>query len=367
VRGGITYKDFDWWLLLIVLAICGLGIIEIYSATHQSQPPLAGMHWRQFIWVGTGVVCMLVVSRVDYHTILEKVPLLYIIGLAGLAAVLIIGERKFGSRSWLPLPFLKTTLQVAELAKLIIIVTLARYFAEVRTERLTLLDIGKVAALIGLPVGLILLQPDFGTAMMTLPIAVVGAYLTGIQWRHAVAFLLIGALMLPVGWFFFLKDYQKERINTFLNPGDDPRGSGYQTLQAKIAVGSGGFTGKGIGKGSQNQLGYIPVRWSDFIVAALAEETGFLGVLATLLLYMFLLLRLVHNAQRAKDRAGMYVVMGVATVIGVHFVVNVAMMIGYVPVTGIPLPLMSYGGSATLFVFLALGLVMNVRMSRFVN
>jgi rod shape determining protein RodA len=259
------------------------------------------------------------------------------------------------------------TLQVAELAKLIIIVTLARYFSEVRTDRLALLDLGKVAVLIGLPVGLILLQPDFGTAMMTLPIAVIGAYLSGIQWRHAVAILLIGALMLPVGWFFFLKDYQKERINTFLNPGENPRGSGYQTLQAKIAVGSGGFWGKGIGKGSQNQLGYIPVRWSDFIIAAFAEETGFFGVLLTLLLYMALLLRLVHNSQRAKDRAGMHIVMGVATVIAVHFFVNVAMMIGYVPVTGIPLPLMSYGGSATLFVFLALGLVQNVRMSRFVN
>jgi rod shape determining protein RodA len=287
------------------------------------------------------------------------------VGLAGLVAVLIVGERKFGSKSWIPV--FGFTLQVAELAKLIIIVTLARYFSEVRTDRLALLDLGKVAVLIGLPVGLILLQPDFGTAMMTLPIAVIGAYLSGIQWRHAVAILLIGALMLPVGWFFFLKDYQKERINTFLNPGENPRGSGYQTLQAKIAVGSGGFWGKGIGKGSQNQLGYIPVRWSDFIIAAFAEETGFFGVLLTLLLYMALLLRLVHNSQRAKDRAGMHIVMGVATVIAVHFFVNVAMMIGYVPVTGIPLPLMSYGGSATLFVFLALGLVQNVRMSRFVN
>ncbi len=365
MRGGITYRDFDWWMLLIVLAICALGIIEIYSATHESPKPLAGMHWRQLTWVGVGIVCMFIVSRIDYHAVLDKVPILYLIGLLGLVAVLLIGERKFGSKSWISM--FGFTLQVSELAKLVIIVTLARYFAEVRTDRLTLLDLTKAAVLIGLPVGLILLQPDFGTAMLTLPIAVVGAYLTGLQWRHAAALLLIAALMLPIGWFFFLKDYQKERINTFLKPGDNPRGSGYQTLQAKIAVGSGGFLGKGIGKGSQNQLGYIPVRWSDFIVAALAEETGFFGVAITLLLYMALLLRLVHNAQRAKDRAGMHIVMGVATVIACHFFVNVAMMIGYVPVTGIPLPLMSYGGSATLLVFLALGLVMNVRMSRFVN
>jgi rod shape determining protein RodA len=366
MRGGITYRDFDWWMLLIVLAICGLGVLEIYSATHSSplNSPLNGMHMRQLTWIGIGVLCMFVVSRIDYHRILDQVPVLYLIGLAGLVAVLLIGERRFGAKSWINLGFF--TLQVSELAKLIIIITLARYFSEVRTERLTLVDLAKVAVLIGLPVGLILLQPDFGTAMLTLPIAVVGGYLAGLQWRHAVSLLLICAILAPIGW-LFLKDYQKERIYTFLKPGDNPRGSGYQTLQAKIAVGSGGFTGKGIGKGSQNQLGYIPVRWSDFIVAALAEETGFFGVLVTLILYTGLLLRLVHNAQRAKDRAGMYMVMGVATVIGCHFFVNVAMMIGYVPVTGIPLPLMSYGGSATLLVFLALGLVMNVRMSRFVN
>jgi len=172
--------------------------------------------------------------------------------------------------------------------------------------------------------------------------------------------------MLPVGW-HFLKPYQKERVETFLRPEDDPRGSGYQTLQSKIAVGSGGFWGKGIGRGSQNQLGFVPVRYSDFILAALAEEAGFAGVFLALLLYTALLLRMIQNAQRAKDRAGMFLVMGVAAMVGFHVLVNVAMVIGYMPVTGIPLPLMSYGGSATLFVFLALGLVMNVRLRRFVN
>jgi len=172
--------------------------------------------------------------------------------------------------------------------------------------------------------------------------------------------------MVPVGY-HFLKPYQKERVTTFLRPEEDPRGAGYQILQSKIAVGSGGFWGKGLGNGSQNQLGFVPVRYSDFILAALAEELGFAGVFVALLLYMFLLLRLVQNAQRANDRAGMFLIMGVAAVLGFHVLVNVAMVIGFMPVTGIPLPLMSYGGSATLFVFLALGLVMNVRIRRFVN
>ncbi|MBI1737906.1 MAG: rod shape-determining protein RodA [Acidobacteria bacterium] len=362
MREGIRIRDFDWALLLIVLAICSLGVVEIYSATHNGQ--LAGMHMRQFWWVMIGLGCMLVVSRIDYHAILDQAPVLYILGLAGLVLVLAIGQVRFGHKSWLN--FGGMNLQVSELVKLIIIVVLARFYSEVRTDRLNLLDIGKAGVLVGLPVGLILLQPDFGTAVMFLPIAAMGAFLSGIQWKHMVAFALIAALLLPVGW-YALKPYQKERINTFLRPEENLRGAGYQTQQAKIAVGSGGFWGKGIGKGTQNQGGFIPVRWSDFILAALAEETGFIGVLVTLLLYMFLLLRLVQNAQWAKDRSGMYIVMGVAAVLGVHVFVNVGMMIGYVPVTGIPLPLMSYGGSSTLSVFMALGLVMNVRMRRFVN
>ena len=202
--------------------------------------------------------------------------------------------------------------------------------------------------------------------MVLVPVVGVGVYLAGIQWKHAAAMLLAAALLVPVGW-HHLKPYQKERVTTFLRPEEDPKGSGYQILQSKIAVGSGGFWGKGLGHGSQNQLGFVPVRYSDFILAALAEELGFAGVFVALLLYMFLLLRLVHNAQRAHDRAGMFLIMGVAAVLGFHVLVNVARVIGFMPVTGIPLPLMSYGGSATLFVFLALGLVMNVRIRRFVN
>ena len=176
-------------------------------------------------------------------------------------------------------------------------------------------------------------------------------------------------LMIPVAWNMrhHLKPYQQQRIETFLHPEENPRGAGYQILQSEIAVGSGGFWGKGFGKGSQNQLGFVPVRYSDFILAALAEEQGFIGVCVVLLLYLGLILRLVDNAQKAKDRAGMYVVMGVTAILGFHVLVNASMVIGYMPVTGIPLPLMSYGGSATAFVYMALGLVMNVRMRRFVN
>ncbi|MBZ5528512.1 MAG: rod shape-determining protein RodA [Acidobacteriia bacterium] len=355
-------RDYDWWLLTLIVAICTIGVLEIYSATHASGP--AGLHMKQLRWIGLGAVMMLLVSRIDYHLILDQAPALYVFGVSALAAVLFFGERRFGAKRWLS--FLGQILQVSELVKLIIIIVLARFFAEVRSDQLSLGDLIKAGALAGVPLGLILLQPDLGTALVLMPLLVVGAFLAGLQWKHAAAIALIGILMLPVGW-HVLKPYQKDRITAFLSPEDDPKGSGYQLLQSKIAVGSGGFNGKGFGNGSQNQLGFVPVRYSDFILAAWAEEQGFRGVVLALGLYLALLLRLVQNAQRAKDRAGMFLVMGVAAALGFHVLVNVAMVIGYMPVTGIPLPLMSYGGSATLFVFLAMGLVMNVRLRRFVN
>jgi rod shape determining protein RodA len=361
-------RDYDWWLLAILTTICALGVIEIYSATHGSA--LAGMHAKQLRWIAVGAMLMFVFSRVDYHLILDQAPILYLIGIVALIAVLLVGHTRFGAKRWIPV--LGEFLQVSELVKLIIIIVLARFFAEVRTDELSLQDLIKAGLIVGLPLGLILKQPDLGTALVLIPMLVIGAFLAGLQWHHAAIISLAGILL--VGSVFYspvsrhiLKPYQRDRITSFLHPEDDAKGSGYQLLQSKIAVGSGGFWGKGFGNGSQNQLGYIPVRYSDFIMSAWAEEQGFKGVLLALGLYMALLLRLVQNAQRAKDRAGMFLVMGVAAALGFHVLVNVAMVIGAMPVTGIPLPLMSYGGSATLFVFLAIGLVMNVRLRRFVN
>jgi rod shape determining protein RodA len=356
-------RDYDWWLLAILL-----GVIEIYSATHGSA--LDGMYMKQVRWIVVGAILMFVLSRVDYHLILDQVLILYLVGVVALIAVLLVGHTRFGAKRWIPV--LGEFLQVSELVKLIIIIVLARFFAEVSTDELSVQDLIKAALIVGLPLGLILKQPDLGTALVLVPMLVVGAFLAGLQWQHAAiislaGILLVGSVFYPPVSRHILKPYQRDRITSFLHPEDDAKGTGYQLLQSKIAVGSGGFWGKGFKNGTQNQLGYIPVRYSDFIMSAWAEEQGFKGVLLALGLYMALLLRLVQNAQRAKDRAGMFLVMGVAAALGFHVLVNVAMVIGAMPVTGIPLPLMSYGGSATLFVFLAIGLVMNVRLRRFVN
>ena len=356
--------ELDWWLLAIVMLICLVGLLEIYSSTHNGA--LHGMQWKQLIWIGIGFTGMLAISRIDYTAMLDQTPLLYILSVGALAVALVIGSKHFGARRWIEI--WGVNLQVSEFVKLIIIIVLARYFSEVRTDRLTLADLTKIALLVGVPAGLILLQPDLGTALMLVPVAVVGAFLAGIDWKHAAGVLALGAVVAVVGWNgHFLKPYQKQRLATFLNPEESPRGAGYQILQSEIAVGSGGFWGKGFGKGSQNQLGFVPVRYSDFILAALAEEQGFFGVLIMMLLYLALLLRLVDNAQKANDRAGMFLVMGVAGIFAFQVFVNAGMVIGYMPVTGIPLPFMSYGGSSTIFGFFALGLVMNVRTKRFVS
>jgi rod shape determining protein RodA len=358
-------QDFDWALLALAAAITCIGLLEIYSSTHASA--MHGLQWKQLMWVGIGVVGMFIMSQIDYHTLLDQAPVLYMIGLAALLIVMALGHTHLGAKRWIVLG--GVNLQVSELVKLIIIIVLARYFSEVRTDRLTLTDLVKVAVLTLIPAALILKQPDLGTAMVLIPAALLGAFLAGIEWKHAAVGVILIALLVPVGLKMrtHLKPYQQQRLQTFFHPEEDQRGAGYQVLQSEIAVGSGGFWGKGFGKGSQNQLGFVPVRYSDFILAALAEEMGFIGVCIVLLLYLGLILRLVDNAQKAKDKAGMFVVMGVTSVIGFHVLVNASMVIGYMPVTGIPLPLMSYGGSATAFVFLALGLVMNVRMRRFVN
>jgi rod shape determining protein RodA len=355
-------RDYDWPLLFAVTGLCAIGMFQIWSATRGGA--LDGLQWKQLEWIAMGLVGMVVLSRIDYHAVLEQAPVLYLVSLGLLILVLVLGQTKFGARRWLNLGFLH--LQVSELAKLIIIVVLARYLSELRTERLTLADLVKVGVLTGLPTLLILRQPDLGTALVIVASVAIGLFLAGLEWKHAVAILLITALLLPAAW-HVLKPYQKQRLTAFFRPEETSQTSGYQTQQSKIAVGSGGIRGKGFGQGSQNQLGFVPVRWADFILAGLAEEQGFVGVLVVMLLYLGLLLRLVGTAQLAGDRAGMFLVMGVAAVIGVHVLVNTAMVIGFMPVTGIPLPLMSHGGSSILFVFLALGLVMNVRLRRFVN
>jgi len=361
----VSFRDFDWLLLLFILLICGMGVMEIHSATMHTK--FAGAHIKQIYWVLAGVGVMFLMSLVNYQALLEQIHWFYIAGVGSLMAVMVFGQKYLGARRWIKMPG-GNHFQPSEWVKLILILAVARYFAEMRQRELSWSDFIKAGAIVGVPMLMVLAQPDLGTALTYVPIAVMGVFLGGMQWKQGVAVGLLAVVGITAVFFIprvhVLKTYQKQRLTSFLDPELDPQGSGYQVEQSKIAVGSGGLWG---GKGSQTHGAFLPVPQTDFIFAAFSEEHGFVGALGVLLLYFIVLMRLTQNAQTAPDRAGVFVVMGVVAVLSFHILVNVGMVVGFMPVTGIPLPLMSYGGSSVLFMFLALGMVMNVRMRRFVN
>ncbi|HVO62658.1 MAG TPA: rod shape-determining protein RodA [Terriglobales bacterium] len=358
----VSFRDFDWPLLGFVLLICAIGVTEIYSATLHTK--FAGAHIKQMYWIVGGVVGMFLMSLINYQAMLEQVHWMYIASIASLMSVLIFGQKYLGARRWIKMPGFH--FQPSEWVKLILILGMARYFAEMRHKDLSWSDFIKAGMVVGIPMLMVLAQPDMGTALTYLPIAVVGLFLGGLRLKQALIVLMLAGIMLPIA-FRVMKPYQRERLTSFMNPDADKQGSGYQVIQSQIAVGSGGIWGKGTAKGSQTHLAYLPVPQTDFIFAAFSEEHGFVGALGVLLLYFIVLMRLTQNAQTAPDRAGAFIVMGVVAVLSFHILVNIGMVVGFMPVTGIPLPLMSYGGSSVLFMFLALGIVMNVRMRRFVN
>ncbi len=361
----VSYRDFDWILMAFVLIICGMGIMEIHSATVHTK--FAGAHVKQVYWVVAGVGAMFLVSLINYQALLDQIHWFYIAGVGSLMAVMVFGQKYLGARRWIKMPG-GNHFQPSEWVKLILILAVAKYFADMRQRELSWADFMKAGAIVGIPMLMVLAQPDLGTALTYVPIAVMGVFLGGLQWKQGLtvgllATIAVGAVFL-VPRVHVLKSYQKQRLTSFIDPELDPQGSGYQVEQSKIAVGSGGLWG---GKGSQTHGAFLPVPQTDFIFAAFSEEHGFVGALGVLLLYFIVLMRLTQNAQTAPDRAGTFVVMGVVAVLSFHILVNVGMVVGFMPVTGIPLPLMSYGGSSVLFMFLALGMVMNVRMRRFVN
>jgi rod shape determining protein RodA len=358
-----SLRDYDWLMLILSFAICALGVLQIFSATHETR--YADAWWKQVIWILAGFVALWIATLIDYHSLLGQVPILYGLSVATLIATYVVGMTAFGSRRWIGTA--SYHLQVSEFVKLVIVLLVARYLTELKTEQLELNDLLKLAGLVGLPMVMVMIQPDLGTALTFLPVLAVGVLLAGFRWQYAVVVLMLVAVAAPLSYYFVLKDYQRQRVVSFLDPSQDPKGSGYQVIQSKIAVGSGALWGRGVTKGTQTQGRFLPVPHKDFIFSAFAEEHGFVGVMVALGLYFLLLMQIIQNAQTAPDRAGMYLCMGVAALLLFHVLVNVGMVVGRMPVTGIPLPLMSSGGSNIVAMFLMLGLVNNVRLRRFVN
>ncbi len=349
----------------MVLALCTVSVFEIYSATLHTK--YAGFHTKQMFYIAGGLAAMFIFAKIDYHKLIDFVPWAYGVCLLALIAVRIFGVKVLGARRWIKVGHMQ--FQPSEWVKLILILAVARYFANLGGRSLTWQDIFKAFALVGAPMVLVLIQPDLGTALTYTPILIAGLFLGGINLKQAAILGTCGAVLIVGVWTSgkILKPYQKARLTSFINPDNDPKGTGYQIRQSLIAVGSGGVWGKGAAKGTQTQGDFLPIPHADFIFAAFGEEHGFVGALLVLLLYFFILMRLIQNAQTAADLSGSLIIMGIVAVLTFQIAVNVGMVIGFMPVTGIPLPLMSYGGSSVLFTFLALGVAMNVRMRRFVN
>ena len=365
LRRFLSFRDFDWTLLGLVLLLCAMSVLEVHSATVHTK--FASFGTKQVLFIGAGLVGMFVLAKIDYHRLIDWSPWFYGIFVVSLVAVKVIGHKALGARRWIavgPIQF-----QPSEWVKLVLILAVARYIANIGGRNLTWTEIFKAFGLVGVPMILVLVQPDLGTTLTYAPILVAGLFLGGINLRQSLILITVGAVLVGGVWSSgkILKPYQKARLTSFINPGNDPRGAGYQVLQSEIAVGSGGVWGKGLEKGTQTQGYFLPIPYTDFIFAAFSEEHGFVGAFFILLLYFLILMRLIQNAQTAADLPGSLIIMGIVAVLTFQIAVNVGMVIGLMPVTGIPLPLMSYGGSSVLFTFLALGVAMNVRMRRFVN
>ena len=358
------YHHIDWALLGAVLALCGLGVAMIYSTTSDPTRAASHMYLTQLYAIGIGLAAMAATLAIDYRTFADKSHLIYLAIVVLLGYVLFFGTVQMGARRWIGLKGF--TLQPSEFAKLALALVLAKFFGEHRgLPSWTDLAIGAGFTL--LPLALILKEPDLGTAVTLLPIFIAVAYLAGMRMRILGLMLLCLVLAAPVAWKFVMTPYQKSRISSFLDPTQDAKGTGYQQIQARITVGSGGLTGKGFRRGTQGQLRFLPVAHNDFIFSVLAEEQGFAGVLAALGLYLFVILRALEAASLAKDRIGSYLVLGVLASFTFQVVYNITMSAGLAPVKGLTLPLMSYGGSSMIATLAGFGLVLNVRMRRFTN
>jgi len=354
---------FDWHMAGATLMLVGLGILTLWSGNLGSPSAMRqGLYLRQTLWLAFGILALLTAVLVNYRTLARFAYVIYGVLLALLIVVALVGEVAYGAQRWIRIA--GWTLQPSEFMKLALILTLARYFED-HKERLGDLRLLVVPTLLAVaPVLLILKQPDLGTSTLLCLLTLAMLLVVGLRGKHLLALVLAGAALAPLLW-SFLKDYQRQRLLVFLSPQLDPLGAGYHITQSKIAVGSGELFGKGLKAASQSQLQFLPASHTDFIFAVWAEQWGFIGCLVILFLYYFLTTHGLEIASEARDLFGALMAFGVMAMITIQFVVNSGMVLGVMPVVGIPLPLLSYGGSSLVVTCLGIGLVINVRMRRF--
>jgi rod shape determining protein RodA len=354
---------FNWPYLLLILMISAIGLANLFSATSSWSTAVQPVYLKQLYWLGLGLLIVGMICVFDYRHLEYLSFPFYGCNLLLLVLVLSVGRTSMGATRWISLAGLNV--QPSEIMKIMIIVALARYFSEKEHLRgFSLRELITPGLMLGVPALLIMKQPDLGTALLVLCIGGTMALFAGVQ-RSAIAFIAVSGLAAICGGWFLLHDYQRQRILTFLNPERDPLGAGYHIIQSKIAVGSGGFSGLGYMKGTQSQLSFLPERHTDFAFSVFAEEWGLTGCLLLLTLYCLIVVWGMHIALRANDRFGMYLAIGVSAMLFWHIVVNLGMVIGLLPVVGVPLPLFSYGGTSMVTTMIGVGILMNVGMRRF--
>lgn len=356
--------NFDWTLLLLALFLAIWGVFAIYSATNgQVETGLDTLYMKQLLWVIYGLIGLVIFLTIDYQRIGNYAYPLYGGILLLLLLTLQFGTVVSGARRWLSVGFI--SFQPSELAKIVLILVLAKYFDENRRGYYYLRDLLVPFVLVLAPCLLVFWQPDLGTTLLLFLNSFLLIIVAGLHWKSLLILGIFGGALIPPMWLYFLKDYQKERVLTLFDPESDPLGAGYHILQSKIAIGSGGFSGKGLFAGTQSGLNFLPEKHTDFIFSTLAEELGFIGSSLLLVLYLCLLLKGLYIAYRSKDRLGALIAFGVVTMMGTAIIANIGMTLGLLPVVGIPLPLISYGGSSVVSTLLGVGLLLNVRMQRF--
>ena len=356
-------QNFDWMLLVIILLLAASGLITLYSAARAGLPVTQAFFVKQLVWYGIGLVIMIASFLISYKQIDQYAYSAYAICMFLLVAVLVAGKLVAGSKRWLV--FGPISLQPSELAKVAVILVLSRYYSRTAsTKGMRFRDLLIPMVLIGIPFALIVKQPDLGTAVMILLIAGTLTVFIKVEKRAMIAIVSSGTVAIPMIW-LLLKGYQKQRILTFLEPDRDPLGAGYHIIQSKIAIGSGMLAGKGFLQGTQNALSFLPEHHTDFIFSVLAEDWGFIGSAAVLFLFLLLIIWGLNIAHGCRDPFGALLAIGITALIGWEVFINIGMVMGMMPVVGIPLPFISYGGSAILIMMVCMGILLNISMRKF--
>jgi rod shape determining protein RodA len=357
-------QNFDWILLLILILIGTISVLNLYSATYPLKDAGSSQIFvKQIYWFLIGFAILLIMTTFDYHLLETLAYPLYVMVLLMLILVLLIGDVRSGSQRWLS--FVGISFQPSELAKIAVVIVLAKFFNERgQANEYGLRELWQPFLFTALPAVLILREPDLGTALCLGVVSLSILLFVKIKWKSLLILVFTSMSAAPFIW-YSLKEYQQRRILIFLNPDMDPLGAGYHINQSKIAIGSGLFWGKGFLKGTQTRLHFLPEQHTDFAFSVFAEEWGFVGSLILLLLYLFLMLWAINIAKNSKDKFGAIIALGIVAVIFWQLVINVSMVTGLLPVVGIPLVMMSYGGSSIVMTMAGMGLLMNISMRRF--